>query len=388
MLAAVWLVPTQAGIRYKLVFRLGPFYTWLRQCRSAWWRVIAYWSGFQGRVGVQGEVIPGLIWSMPRENGLTVQSAQLKHRLACWGYVFQEASKAPTEKPDIVESVGLQPGQALAQLTKDSKPSDPIRCNSEQPITFRDILNAPTPGRRVVLLGDTCNSTAIEGRSIVPILPLTLSDILYAMKASLLSQHTFEFVNMEFRELYVDQQIKIDLISLDFTDWHFTIIHVCTGFGLRGLDFGIWMTSGIWRPSCSNLDLSSSRHMRGPKCRTSVEMIGRPTELASVDVEQSNSMHLTRSWTEICAGIARGADLVSHEATFTKHMERKAWKSQHSTAAMAGDFARRIEASLLVLTHFSSRYSQISARAPPAKPSEVCPISILTDILYPCTALL
>ena len=55
-------------------------------------------------------------------------------------------------------------------------------------------------------------------------------------------------------------------------------------------------------------------------------------------------------------------------------MERKAWKSQHSTAAMAGEFARRIEASLLVLTHFSSRYSQISARAPPAKPSEVCPI--------------
>lgn len=52
-----------------------------------------------------------------------------------------------------------------------------------------------------------------------------------------------------------------------------------------------------------------------------------------------------------------GADLVSHEATFSAGMERKAHVAQHSTAPMAGAFARKIHAEALVLTHFSNRYS-------------------------------
>ncbi len=50
------------------------------------------------------------------------------------------------------------------------------------------------------------------------------------------------------------------------------------------------------------------------------------------------------------------ADLVSHEATFADGMEQKARIAQHSTAPMAGAFARRIAARKLVLTHFSGRY--------------------------------
>ena len=53
-----------------------------------------------------------------------------------------------------------------------------------------------------------------------------------------------------------------------------------------------------------------------------------------------------------------GADLVSHEATFSAGMEPKARVAQHSTAPMAGAFARKIRARALVLTHFSNRYSK------------------------------
>ena len=112
---------------------------------------------------LQGEVVPGLTWAMPCEDGMTVRSAQLRHRLECWGYVFQEASLPPTEKEDVVQRVGLKPGEALSQLTRSSSPSDTVQCKSEQPITFKDILNPPVVGRKVVLLGDTCDSTAIEG---------------------------------------------------------------------------------------------------------------------------------------------------------------------------------------------------------------------------------
>lgn len=60
------------------------------------------------------------------------------------------------------------------------------------------------------------------------------------------------------------------------------------------------------------------------------------------------STHLT--------GAATGADVLVHEATFSEGMERKALVSRHSTAQMAGGFARDINARLLILTHFSPRY--------------------------------
>lgn len=59
------------------------------------------------------------------------------------------------------------------------------------------------------------------------------------------------------------------------------------------------------------------------------------------------------------AEIARGCDLISHEATFNRGMEAKALIATHSTAEQAGAFARSIDAKSLVLTHFSARYEQM-----------------------------
>jgi len=59
------------------------------------------------------------------------------------------------------------------------------------------------------------------------------------------------------------------------------------------------------------------------------------------------------------AEVARGADVVSHEATFDRNMLDKARIAQHSTAGMAGAFGRQVGARNLFLTHFSSRYSGV-----------------------------
>lgn len=56
------------------------------------------------------------------------------------------------------------------------------------------------------------------------------------------------------------------------------------------------------------------------------------------------------------AAAAQGADVLMHEATFANALHKKAAQAFHSTAGMAGRFAREIGAKKLVLTHFSSRY--------------------------------
>jgi len=59
--------------------------------------------------------------------------------------------------------------------------------------------------------------------------------------------------------------------------------------------------------------------------------------------------------------LARNVDLLIHEATYTEEFAAEARLYGHSTAAQAAHTARAAGARSLLLTHFSSRYPDLSA---------------------------
>jgi ribonuclease Z len=58
------------------------------------------------------------------------------------------------------------------------------------------------------------------------------------------------------------------------------------------------------------------------------------------------------------AHAAKGADLLTHEATFSEEDRARARETGHSTAREAANLARDAEVHRLVLTHISPRYNR------------------------------
>src|SRR6188472_1546245 len=75
------------------------------------------------------------------------------------------------------------------------------------------------------------------------------------------------------------------------------------------------------------------------------------------------------------AEVARGADLLVHEATFLEDERERARETAHSTALEAAELARDADVSMLALTHLSNRYfgPEIAREARTIFPDTVVP---------------
>lgn len=76
---------------------------------------------------------------------------------------------------------------------------------------------------------------------------------------------------------------------------------------------------------------------------------------------------------------ARGADVLIHEATLDSSMKEGAKSYGHSTAREAGEVAREADVHMLILTHISNRYDDLSILE--AEAQEVFPRTIIAEDL-------
>lgn len=116
-------------------------------------------------------------------------------------------------------------------------------------------------------------------------------------------------------------------------------------------------------------DRLAAAGVRGPAvgrliAEGAVEVDGRTVRLEDVSVPRPGQSFAFVMDTRVCKNaveLARGVDMLVCESTYLSQDADKARENGHMTAAEAATIAREAGARLLVLTHFSQRYTDIEA---------------------------
>lgn len=97
------------------------------------------------------------MWDICHDGTLNVHAAPLKHRSICFGYVITEDDFPGKLDPMLLKQRGIPPGPLYARI----KNGKTITMEDGSVITPDEVLGPSRPGRKVVILGDTSDSSRI-----------------------------------------------------------------------------------------------------------------------------------------------------------------------------------------------------------------------------------
>lgn len=97
------------------------------------------------------------VWTVYNDGELCVRATPLRHPVPCFGYIVDECDQPGRLDADKAMAMGLPPGREY-RLLKEGKS---VETANGVVINPEDVIGADRPGRRLVLLGDTCNSSAM-----------------------------------------------------------------------------------------------------------------------------------------------------------------------------------------------------------------------------------
>lgn len=105
-----------------------------------------------------------VIRELPAEGGMvgerdgwTISAHPLVHRVTCLGYVLHEAEQPGRFHPERARRIGIPDGPLFGRLQR----GEPVRLADGRIIVPSDVMDPPRRGRKVVLLGDTSDPSAI-----------------------------------------------------------------------------------------------------------------------------------------------------------------------------------------------------------------------------------
>ena len=97
------------------------------------------------------------VWTVYNDGELCVRATPLRHPVPCFGYIVDECDQPGRLDADKAMAMGLPPGREYRQL----KEGKSVETANGVVINPEDVIGDDRPGRRLVLLGDTCNSSAM-----------------------------------------------------------------------------------------------------------------------------------------------------------------------------------------------------------------------------------
>lgn len=84
----------------------------------------------------------------------------------------------------------------------------------------------------------------------------------------------------------------------------------------------------------------------------------KPSDVSHIEKGKTVSFILDTALCDNCIKIAKDADLLISEATYSNELEEKASSYLHLTAKQAAEIAKKAKAKKLILTHISQRYEK------------------------------
>ncbi|CAH1405960.1 unnamed protein product [Nezara viridula] len=107
------------------------------------------------------------IWTLFQDNHATVNAGALVHRIPSFGFSLQQNPISGSLKADLLLKMGLKPGPLYGKL----KQGESVILENGQKVSFlailehfinpEDVMDPSTPGLKVAILGDTCDSSGM-----------------------------------------------------------------------------------------------------------------------------------------------------------------------------------------------------------------------------------